>query len=111
MSLTTVDDRHGANSVLTDEYNILSVFSYWSLLLYLRHEQYGKTYVPLKWSKALADEARAWAEQLAEDCELYHDPNTNHGENIALNYGWDEYSTRRTTENVLSSEFIMQQYV
>ena len=75
--------------------------------MYLRHEQYGKSYVPLKWSKALADEARAWAEQLAEDCELYHDPNTNHGENIALNYGWDEYSTRRTTENVLSREFMM----
>ena len=70
--------------------------------MYLRHEQYGKQYVPLKWSKALADESRLWAEQLAEDCDLYHDPNTNHGENIALNYGWDEYSTRRSTENVLS---------
>ena len=89
-------------------YDVLSVFLTLDFtLLYLRHEQYGKQYVPLKWSKALADESRLWAEQLAEDCDLYHDPNTNHGENIALNYGWDEYSTRRSTENVLSREFIL----
>ena len=70
----------------------------------IRHERYGKSYAPLQWSQALKEESKVWAEKLAEDCDLEHDPDGRHGENIALNYGWGSSSGRRTTENILTRE-------
>ena len=48
------------------------------------HERHNKTYVPLKWSSALAEESQVWAEYLlANSCKgLYHDPNNQYGENL-----------------------------
>mmetsp|Transcript_39014 Transcript_39014/g.68570 ORF Transcript_39014/g.68570 Transcript_39014/m.68570 type:complete len:323 (+) Transcript_39014:329-1297(+) len=66
------------------------------------HERYGKSYVPLEWSKALMNESKIWAEKLANDCDLEHDPNSIHGENIALNYGWGSFGSMRPTSNILS---------
>ncbi|KAL7530881.1 hypothetical protein ACHAXR_003725, partial [Thalassiosira sp. AJA248-18] len=67
------------------------------------HARYGKSYVPVKWSAALKEESQVWAEKLAADCELVHDPNNKlHGENIALNYGWGSWGEMRSTENILS---------
>lgn len=68
----------------------------------VRHENNGKSYVPLQWSQQLKDESQVWAEVLADACDLEHDPDTEHGENIALNYGWGSYSAMRTTDNILS---------
>ena len=64
-----------------------------------RHEKYGKRYVPVKWSHALKEEAEIWADKLAKQCELEHDKNTAHGENIALNYGCFIYKDT-DTENL-----------
>jgi hypothetical protein len=58
------------------------------------HEQWGKSYVPLKWSPMLANQARQWAEQLVTKCnanleitEANHEPNIPYGENMAANIG------------------------
>ena len=70
----------------------------------IKHERYGKSYAPLQWSEALKDESKVWAEKLADDCDLEHDPDGQHGENIALNYGRGSSSGRRSTENILTRE-------
>ena len=54
------------------------------------HEQWGKTYVPLKWSPMLANEARQWANHLLNDCDIpgvTHEPGISEGENMAKNIG------------------------
>lgn len=69
-----------------------------------RHEKHGKSYVPVKWSNGLKEQSKVWANKLASDCNLEHDPKTDYGENIALNYGWGSWSARRPTENILTSK-------
>ena len=52
------------------------------------HEQYGETYVPLRWSTTLASDAKSWATQLLSDCDLdgiAHESNVEEGENLAKN--------------------------
>ena len=66
-----------------------------------RHQRNGKSFVPVQWSDTLKEGAQIWANKLARDCSLSHDPNTNHGENVALNYGWGSFSEKRPTENIL----------
>ena len=65
-----------------------------------RHEWFGKSYVPLKWSNTLKAEAQKWAVHLANSNKFYHDSNRgNRGENLAWNGGGGV-----TTESVLYSE-------
>lgn len=49
------------------------------------HTRYGKSYVPLKWSASLANDARAWANNLVGSCRLVHDQGRPpSGENLAM---------------------------
>ncbi|KAL7547206.1 hypothetical protein ACHAWF_010523 [Thalassiosira exigua] len=68
------------------------------------HERYNKTYVPLKWSNALKEDSSVWAEHLLERCGkgLYHDPDTNFGENLAGNSGSGTWGEIKSTEAVLT---------
>ncbi len=60
------------------------------------HEEFGKTYVPLKWSPTLAEEAKAYAVAILGDCDydgIVHEQNVGEGENLAKNEGegnWGE---------------------
>jgi len=66
------------------------------------HEEYGKTYIPLRWSDALKRESEVFAEVLLEECDLYHDPENVHGENLALNYGFgSKAATVNTADSIL----------
>jgi len=55
------------------------------------HERHGTEYVPLAWSRSLAERARTWAMTLLQECEdpsIRHDPNRKgDGENLAKNRG------------------------
>jgi len=57
------------------------------------HEQYGKTYVPLKWSPALKNMAKEYADELASVCgPTVHSEladRDGYGENLASNTGVD----------------------
>ncbi len=50
------------------------------------HAKYGGSYVPLKWSPALAASATSYAEYLAEN-DLWEHSNSDYGENLAWNGG------------------------
>ena len=56
------------------------------------HNEFGGTYVPLKYSMGLAAAAKAWAEELLDDCDvdgIKHDPNRDlQGENLAKAVGY-----------------------
>ena len=49
------------------------------------HEAHGWDYVPLQWSGSLADNARAWAPRLIDDCATkpWHEPGVDEGKNLA----------------------------
>eukprot|EP01082_Thalassiosira_pseudonana_P007967 g6318.t1 g6318 contig23:190117-191766(+) len=50
------------------------------------HQQYGKKYVPLKWSEGLKQSSAQYAEELLSSCPsptIIHDPNNAYGENLA----------------------------
>ena len=50
------------------------------------HESHGKTYMPLLWSKELAENAASWAQELVKnDCAIKNEPDIEEGENIAKN--------------------------
>lgn len=52
------------------------------------HEGHGVSYVPLRWSAALAEQAQSWADKLTEACEVVgidHEKNVVEGENLAKN--------------------------
>ncbi|KAL7529682.1 hypothetical protein ACHAWF_003079, partial [Thalassiosira exigua] len=54
------------------------------------HEAYGVSYAPLRWSPALAEASRRWAERLLDDCDsdgIEHEPGVREGENLAKNRG------------------------
>lgn len=72
--------------------------------LQLRHERYGKSYVPLKWSNGLKQSSQEWAQELLKTCEtkLYHDPNNKiYGENLASNSGSGSYAKVFSTEQIV----------
>ena len=52
------------------------------------HERHEKTYVPLLWSKELAEDASSWAQELLNDCGIpgiTHEPGVSEGENLSKN--------------------------
>lgn len=55
------------------------------------HDEFGGSYVALKYSMGLARDAKAWAEELLDDCDtdgIQHDPNRDgQGENLAKAVG------------------------
>mmetsp|Transcript_16934 Transcript_16934/g.35105 ORF Transcript_16934/g.35105 Transcript_16934/m.35105 type:complete len:471 (-) Transcript_16934:354-1766(-) len=58
------------------------------------HTKFGSTYVPLKWSPTLADQAKTWANKLLSTCDetgIDHEKNISEGENLAKNVGSDDY--------------------
>jgi len=57
------------------------------------HERYNVTYVPIKYSPALAEDARLWAEELLHACGIVgieHEDRNPYGENLAKNTGMPE---------------------
>jgi len=64
------------------------------------HKDNSVTYVPLRWSAALAVESLVFAQHLADTDQFYHDPNRGpYGENLAWNSGDGE---RRTVDGIVS---------
>ena len=62
------------------------------------------SYVPLKWSAALAAEALVFAQKLADEGLFYNDSNRGpYGENLAMNSG---SGVPLTADNVLPREFV-----
>lgn len=52
------------------------------------HEGHGVSYVPLRWSAALAKQAQRWANKLTDACEVVgidHEHGVEEGENLAKN--------------------------
>ena len=68
-----------------------------------RHTDYGKTYVPLKWSNSLKVSSQVWAEELLKTCgtRLYHDSQNAYGENLASNFGTGSWAQVKSTEAIL----------
>lgn len=64
----------------------------------------GKGYVPLRWSNALANDARRYAQQLANNCNsaLKHARGIPHGENLAKNVGSGSWGTQRSPDQILT---------
>ncbi|KAL7537357.1 hypothetical protein ACHAXR_007764 [Thalassiosira sp. AJA248-18] len=69
------------------------------------HEQWGASYVPLKWSPQLAAESKLWAEKLLDDCDMSgieHEKGVLDGENLAKNRGSGKFGELYPTENILT---------
>jgi len=71
------------------------------------HKKFGGTYVPLKYSMGLASDAKAWAEELLDDCDrdgIMHDPNRDHqGENLAKAVGHHgDWGELKPVSNIVS---------
>ena len=69
------------------------------------HEQWGKTYTPLKWSPMLASQAKSWANQLLNNCDTYgikHQPGIDEGENLAANKGTGSNGELKTPDQILN---------
>jgi hypothetical protein len=71
------------------------------------HEDYGVSYVPLKWSLGLKRQSARWARHLVKKVcsgqgSIYHDPNNNFGENIASNKGSGSWGKKPLPENILT---------
>jgi len=81
------------------------------------HVQWGKSYVPLKWSPMLANQAKQWANQLATKCDgvslsdistkakltvADHEPGIPYGENMASNYGNGANGELKTPDQILN---------
>mmetsp|Transcript_3540 Transcript_3540/g.6842 ORF Transcript_3540/g.6842 Transcript_3540/m.6842 type:complete len:95 (-) Transcript_3540:2304-2588(-) len=62
------------------------------------------------WSNALKEQSQIWAQKLADDCALKHDPKNINGENLALNYGSGSWGGMKSTEGILSRECFVSQY-
>ncbi|ACI65055.1 predicted protein [Thalassiosira pseudonana CCMP1335] len=70
------------------------------------HQQYGKKYVPLKWSEGLKQSSAQYAEELLSSCPsptIIHDPNNAYGENLAKNKGTGGWGDLKPAENVTRS--------
>ena len=70
------------------------------------HKDNGVSYVPLRWSKDLVSSALTWANVLIQQehgtFDLYHDPDAQEGENLAMNCGSGSWSAVRPPDNILS---------
>jgi hypothetical protein len=79
------------------------------------HLQWGKSYVPLKWSPMLASQAKQWANHLVTKCDVPlsqisnveppvadHDPNTPYGENMAANFGNGDNGELKSPDQILN---------
>ena len=67
------------------------------------HEQYGYTYVPLKYDLSLQRDAQSWAYALLDDCKvdgIKHEPGVLQGENLAKNMGTDDWGQLYSVENI-----------
>jgi hypothetical protein len=68
------------------------------------HEAANQDYVPLKWSKGLADHAANWANELLNDCNVVgieHEPHVEQGENLAKNAGKGSWGDLYPVENIV----------
>mmetsp|Transcript_7356 Transcript_7356/g.12104 ORF Transcript_7356/g.12104 Transcript_7356/m.12104 type:complete len:494 (+) Transcript_7356:153-1634(+) len=68
------------------------------------HRNYGKDYVPLKWSNSLKASSQIWALELLKVCsyDLYHDRNNNKwGENLASNFGVGDWAVIQTPDEIV----------
>ena len=95
------DDTRLANNFSTREEQYFNCHN-WRRKKY--HEQYGSTYVPLKYDVSLAWDALYWAKELLNDCSqqgIDHMPGQLQGENLAKNVGFDyEAGTLYPVENI-----------
>ena len=69
------------------------------------HEEFGKTFVPLKWSPKLADEAKIWAIELLDGCVnegILHEQNVGEGENLAKNEGEGKWGDIYPADSILT---------
>ncbi|KAL3756759.1 hypothetical protein ACHAWU_003509 [Discostella pseudostelligera] len=69
------------------------------------HEEFGRTYVPLKWSPKLADAAKEYAIELLSDCDyegILHEQNVGEGENLAKNDGEGSWGDMYPADSILS---------
>lgn len=71
-----------------------------------RRQKYngGKGYVPLKWSKTLAADAKSYAERLGNNCRnggLTHARGIPYGENLAKNWGSGSGGNLPTPDSIL----------
>lgn len=71
------------------------------------HKKFGGSYVPLKYSMGLAADAKAWAEELLDDCDtdgIQHDPNRDlQGENLAKAVGYHgDWGELKPVANIVS---------
>ncbi|KAL7484296.1 hypothetical protein ACHAW6_009940 [Cyclotella cf. meneghiniana] len=69
------------------------------------HKQYGKSYVPLKWSEGLKEISAKYAEELLSSCPsptIIHDPNTSYGENLAKNRGINGWGDLKPADNIVT---------
>ena len=67
------------------------------------HERYNTTYVPLEWSNSLKESSQVWADHLLDSCGqgMFHDPDTQYGENVAGNSGSGSWGEVKPTEKIL----------
>lgn len=69
------------------------------------HEEFGKSYVPLKWSPTLAEEAKAYAVEILSDCDhdgIAHEQNVGEGENLAKNEGEGSWGDLYSADRILT---------
>jgi len=69
------------------------------------HERFGASYVPLKYDISLALDAKSWATELLNDCNvngIEHEPGVEQGENLAKNTGSarGSYALEYPVENI-----------
>ena len=94
------EETHLANQMSTREIQYLNGHN-WRRKKY--HEQFGSTYVPLKYDLSLAEDAQYWANQLLDDCDvngIEHMPGQEQGENLAKNVGADDFGQLYPVENI-----------
>lgn len=68
------------------------------------HTEYGKAYVPLKWSKGLRDLSEKYAVKLLDTCLTdtpRHDTNNPYGENLARNKGGGDWGQLYDPEQIV----------
>lgn len=69
------------------------------------HEEFGKSYVPLKWSPTLAEEAKDYAIELLAGCDhegILHEQNVGEGENLAKNAGEGNWGNLYPADSILN---------
>jgi len=68
------------------------------------HAHYDTSYVPLRWSEALKEEAQEWANHLLGSCGkgMFHDSARITGENAAGNSGTGSWAEMRSPEQILT---------